>query len=305
MKHTKLITRVIALAMAALLVVGLISGMLLTRAASVPTPAEEKSGVTVYQNAKAQVDASNLAEGYLTVKYTGGKDVRIKVLISKAGSSVDYYQYVLNNTGDAETFPLTEGDGTYTIRVMENTTGSKYATAYSCKVELALRDPFLPFLHSNQYVNYTDETQAVKKAAELTADKKTDFEQMEAIYRWVIDSLTYDEELAKTVPSGYLPDLDAVMEAGKGICFDYAALMTAMLRSRNIPCKLVVGYAGKVYHAWINVYLEGTGWIDKAIYFDGKNWTLMDPTFASNANSSPEIMQYIGDNTHYTQKYAY
>ena len=47
----------------------------------------------------------------------------------------------------------------------------------------------------------------------------------------------------------------------KGICFDYAALMTAMLRSQDIPTKLVVGYTGNLYHAWINVYLEGQGWV--------------------------------------------
>ena len=32
--------------------------------------------------------------------------------------------------------------------------------------------------------------------------------------------------------------------------------MTAMLRSQNIPCKLVVGCAGTTYHAWIDVYVE-------------------------------------------------
>ena len=57
--------------------------------------------------------------------------------------------------------------------------------------------------------------------------------------------------------------------------------MAAMLRSQNIPCKLVVGFAGKVYHAWINVYIEGVGWVDQLIYFDGKTWSLMDPTFVS------------------------
>lgn len=54
--------------------------------------------------------------------------------------------------------------------------------------------------------------------------------------------------------------------------------MTAMLRSQDIPTKLVVGYTGNLYHAWINVYLEGQGWVDNIIYFDGTSWKLMDPT---------------------------
>ena len=96
-----------------------------------------------------------------------------------------------------------------------------------------------------------------------------------------------------------------MLESGKGICFDYAAVMAAMLRSQNIPCKLVVGFAGKVYHAWINVYIEGVGWVDQLIYFDGKTWSLMDPTFVSSGKNDPAVLKYVGDGTNYSQKYAY
>ncbi len=61
--------------------------------------------------------------------------------------------------------------------------------------------------------------------------------------------------------------------------------------------------AGSVYHAWINVYSEEEGWIDAAIYFDGQEWKLMDPTFASSNNSSQAIMKYIGNGANYQAKY--
>ena len=77
----------------------------------------------------------------------------------------------------------------------------------------------------------------------------------------MINNITYDTKKAETVENGYLPDVDETLETQKGICFDYAALMTSMLRSQGIPTKLQIGYAGKVYHAWISVYLEETGWI--------------------------------------------
>jgi transglutaminase-like putative cysteine protease len=57
--------------------------------------------------------------------------------------------------------------------------------------------------------------------------------------------------------------------------------MTAMLRSQGIPTKLVIGYAGDIYHAWISVYTEEKGWIENAIEFHGNEWVRMDPTFAS------------------------
>ena len=81
--------------------------------------------------------------------------------------------------------------------------------------------------------------------------------------------------------------------------------MTGMLRSRGIPCKLVVGYAGTAYHAWINVWVEGSGWVDGVIWFDGTSWQRMDPTFASSGNSSQSILAYIGDGANYTAKYFY
>ena len=104
--------------------------------------------------------------------------------------------------------------------------------------------------------------------------------------------------------SGYLPVLDDVLAEEKGICFDYAALMAAMLRSQEVPCKLVVGYAGETYHAWISVWTEENGWVDGAIFFDGHMWKRMDPTFASAQNRSEEIMDFIEHGT-YTVMYLY
>ena len=81
--------------------------------------------------------------------------------------------------------------------------------------------------------------------------------------------------------------------------------MTGMLRSLGIPCKLVVGYAGDVYHAWISVWSEETGWVDGAVFFDGTTWQRMDPTFASTSGKDPTIMEYIGNGSNYTTKYIY
>ena len=81
--------------------------------------------------------------------------------------------------------------------------------------------------------------------------------------------------------------------------------MTAMLRSQGIPTKMVFGYTGSIYHAWINTWSSDTGWVTGSIYFNGKDWKLMDPTFASTAKSSAEIMNYIGNGANYTAKYIY
>ena len=81
--------------------------------------------------------------------------------------------------------------------------------------------------------------------------------------------------------------------------------MSAMLRAYGIPTKLVVGYTGDEYHAWISTYTKESGWVEGAIFFNGTDWKLMDPTFASTANSSKEIMDYIAKTSNYTAKYIY
>ena len=126
---------------------------------------------------------------------------------------------------------------------------------------------------------------------------------LQAVYNYVVQNLTYDYDLADTVDSGYIPDVDSTLKSGKGICFDYAALMTAMLRSSGIPTRLDIGYATNIYHAWISTYLDEQGWVDNVIKFDGKNWTMMDPTFA--AGGGEGIQDFITDSSNYNIEYIH
>ena len=263
----------------------------------------EASGKVTMGNSKVTIDASNTSDGYVMVKYLEQTSKKLKLIVK--GPSGVGYTYNINKIGSFETFPLSDGNGSYSLTVYQNISGTSYSTVYSTTVSVKLLDEFAPFLVPNQYVNYTADSQTVKKAAELTAGKTTDLEKIQAVYTWVITNLTYDKQLAASVQSSYLPDLDSVLASKKGICFDYAALMTAMLRSQGIPCKLVIGYSGKAYHAWINAYTNEGGWINSVIYFDGTSWKLMDPTFASTGRQSAAIMKYIGDGANYDAKYLY
>lgn len=260
------------------------------------------SGSSTYGNDKVALDASNLSEGYIMIKYTGGNP-KIKVQISKSGSET--YTYNLNSSGAYEVFPLSEGSGSYSVKVFENIQGTQYSQAFSQDISASISNQFGPFLYPNQYVNFNAGSAAVQTGASVAAGAADQIGVVTAVYNYVINNITYDTAKASSVQSGYLPNVDVVLAQKKGICFDYAALMTAMLRSQDIPTKLVVGYSGSVYHAWISVYLEGQGWVDDVIYFDGNSWKLMDPTFASSGGQSQEIMQYIGNGANYQGKYSY
>jgi transglutaminase/protease-like cytokinesis protein 3 len=259
-----------------------------------PGTLEKRSEVAV-------IDYSNTKDGYVMVQYTASTAKRLKAQVK--GPTTTYTYNI--NPGQWTTFPLSDGNGRYQVVLYENIQGTKYAAVLSVACDVTLTDEFAPFLRPNQYVDYASAPNTVDKAAQLTQGMTDPLKKVEAVYNFVVKNITYDHQLAATVQSGYLPVLDTVLATKTGICFDYAALMTGMLRSQEVPCKLVVGYAGSAYHAWISVWSETTGWVDGAIYFDGTTWQRMDPTFASSGNQSQSIMAYIGDGKNYTEKYFY
>ena len=258
------------------------------------------SGAVVYGNDIVSIDASNVSEGYIMIQYSGGIE-KVRVQITAPDQTTYTYDLAI---GSYETFPLSGGDGNYHIDILENAYDDMYAIAFSQDVTVTLNDEFRPFLYPNQYVWFTQDYQAVEYAAGLSDESSSDIDYVEQVYRYVTENISYDEELAANVKTNYLPNIDNTMKTKKGICFDYASLMAAMLRSQGVPTKLVVGYSGDAYHAWISVYLKEIGWVDDIIRFDGKKWSLIDPTLAANSRRA-SVKDYIGDGSKYTVKYVY
>ena len=265
-----------------------------------PTPAPEPTP-DPYRNDKAQLDVSDLAQGVVRVRYTGGEDKPIKVQITKEGGKD--YNYDLNAAGFYETFPFTEGEGVYTLKVLEHKADKLYTPVYSLELAVAPESEFAPFLRPSQFVNYGGAVTTL--AAEVMEPGETDADKAALAFDYVVDHLAYDDDKAATVEGGYLPDLDDILAEGKGICFDYAALLCAMLRSQNIPCKLLVGDSGDLYHAWVEVWCETEGLVDDAVPLAADSWTRLDPTFVSNDERSPFIFSYVTDDSNYRVQYTY
>lgn len=258
-------------------------------------------GVTVYQNDLASIDASNTSQGYVMVKYNGTNE-KVKLQITCPDQSC--YTYLISDRGAYDTFPLTAGNGSYALQVLENVAGDTYTVSLAQSINVSIEDEFLPFLYPNQYVNFHTDSKAVSKGSDLAKDTYSDLDVVQNIYNYVIKNISYDTEKAQNVSYGYVPDIDDTLSSKKGICFDYAALMTSMLRSQNIPTKLEVGYSGDAYHAWISTYIDDKGWVDDIIQFNGNIWQIMDPTLAA-TNDSAAVKKYVGDGSHYVVKYTY
>lgn len=257
--------------------------------------------VDTYETDTAVIDVSNRSQGYVMANYYGDCD---KVKLQITGPDQNCYTYLITEYGSDVAFPLTAGNGNYSVQLLEHVDGDSYALTLAQNVDAEIVDEFLPFLYPNQYVDFQTESAVVKKGQELAEDTWSDLEVVQNIYDYVIQNISYDTSKAASVSYGYLPDVDETLSSKSGICFDYAALMTAMLRSQGIPTRLEVGYSGDAYHAWISTYVDDKGWVNNIIEFDGDSWQIMDPTLGAN-NDSASVKEYIGDGSHYIVKYTY
>ena len=249
-------------------------------------------------SSNVRLDLSSASLGYVAVSVTS--DTRIKFQVIKDDQT---YTYNVAKDGTPSVFPLQSGDGYYVFRVMQNIVDSKYAEIYHAERSITIPDQFDPFLRPSDYIDYSEESDCVAKAAEIAAESDTALDVIDGVYAYICKSVKYDRELAKNIPTGYLPDVDSTMKTGKGICFDYASLAAAMLRSQGIPTKVIFGYVSPndVYHAWNMIYTEETGWIAVKIQVSENDWNRFDLTFSANGADS----EFIGNGDHYSEVYQY
>lgn len=259
------------------------------------------SGEKTDGNEYVTIDYSNGSDGYIMVNYLGSSK---KVKLQLTGPDSVTYTYNISNGYIA--FPLSAGKGNYSVNVCENIVDSKYSVVFGTTLSIKDINEFSPYLYPNQYVAFDKTMKTVKKGSELASGCATKLDVVTKVYDYITGHITYDYKKADTVQSGYIPVVDEILDSGTGICLDYAAVMATMLRTQSIPTRLEVGYTGAdmVYHAWISVYIEDVGWLNGIIQFNGKEWSLVDPTFGASM-ADKKLKNYIGDGTNYSIKYVY
>ena len=217
----------------------------------------------VYASNDFHINEENKDQGIIDVivPHVNGK---MKVMVEK-GSEKYYY----NIDENKETIPLQLGNGEYNIQLLENVIDNKYKVVGKRKLDVKLDTSTVVYLQSMKLINW-EGTNAANIARELTIDKTKEEEKVLAIYQYIVENFTYDLDKLKYIKNDYVPDLDEIVKANMGICYDYAALFSGMTRSIGIPTKLVMGYKYDMesYHAWNEVYLDG-------------EWIIIDTTYDS------------------------
>ncbi len=220
---------------------------------------------------KLAVDSGNADQGYFFASVSTPVSHKLKLRVEKDGTTLTYD---LNGEGKQEIFPLQLGSGVYSVSLYENVGGKKYSQEGHISVSANLSDPSSPFLGPNQYVNYT-EGSALEQIADSLFAGLTGEEAFEAVCAYMKTEFVYDYVRSVSVSPGELPSIDACLEKKMGICQDLSAVMTGLLRLCGVPARLMIGYADKNYHAWIEADVNG-----KTISYD--------PTLQLGAITSPK-----------------
>ena len=243
------------------------------------------------------VSIGNISRGYVKIKHDS--DAYALVKIAKNDYEPDFFS--INGNSEFEVFPLTRGNGLYTIQVLEYYVDRLFTIVFSRDIYVNLDNPNYPFLYPNRYVSFNENSEAVALAGRLASQVSSDFEVVQAVYNFITTNISFDLDFATAVNSGlvleHTPDIDATLAAGTGICLDFAVLTAAMLRSQNIPTRLEVGYVLGIFHAWVAVYIPDADWGDAA-HPSGGGWGLLDPT-TTTANDADGFLRPLVDVNEY------
>ncbi len=208
-----------------------------------------------------------VSSGLLRICHTSESDARLKLQVLKDGNSIAYN---LKGDGSIEDFSLQYGSGEYTARIMQNVKEDEYFVVTSKTFDVALINEEDVYLNSIQNVDWDFGKKPMQDVRYIVSNPLTGFEDAnlltgcsDELYQYVTENIQYDSAKVFTLMYDYLPDIEETYIEGSGICYDYASLFAAMLRSIGIPAKLVKGYSAQdpdVYHAWNEVYIGGQ-WI--------------------------------------------
>lgn len=210
-------------------------------------------GKTVKSGGSLKMDVSHMDEGYVMVRGpSSGKRLKMRV---RLGDETAIYD--INGNEEYEIIPLQFGSGDYTFSLYKNTSGNRYSDTGSVRLTVKLLDEDIAFICPNQFIQYTEDSEAVQKSEELCASCATDREKFDAICRFIESQFVYDYVQAVITAPGTRPDIDRCFQRRMGICQDLAALTVCMLRVQGIPSKMIVGYANEEYHAWVTAKIDG------------------------------------------------
>ena len=210
------------------------------------------------------IDYTHMDQGYVMVR-AQASDERMKLTVEHGSDSL---LYSMNNEGKYETIPLQYGSGEYTFSLW--TAGAADSDRYKKNGTITLKcsipDENSCFLYPNQYVNYSADSPVVEKAGKLCKGLKDPEEITRTVCDYIQYAFVYDFVKTVTADKEQLPDIETAWKEKSGTGWDLSAVTCAMLRSRGVPAKLVIGTVSDSddedstwlpFTAWVEIIIDG------------------------------------------------
>lgn len=115
-----------------------------------------------------------------------------------------------------------------------------------------------PYIESNDKFIRAASSKFIPKAT-------NDMDTVKNIYDFVVNNLTYDEN-----ETGKHKGAIEALRSKRGVCMEFAHLMTALCRTKGIPARVVYGFdipfidmqrLSNTGHAWVEAYIPEYGWV--------------------------------------------
>jgi transglutaminase-like putative cysteine protease len=125
-----------------------------------------------------------------------------------------------------------------------------------------------------------------KLAQQITAGSNNDYDRASAIERFLMSKFSYTLQLPRTTPADPLADFLFVRQQGH--CEYFASSMAIMLRTLQIPSRVVNGFRTTEFNDLTSNYVirasSAHSWVEA--YFPGNGWVTFDPTPGGGALTS-------------------
>ena len=129
-----------------------------------------------------------------------------------------------------------------------------------------LSDDHFDMLEPSKFARSSPELESFMRIADLAKPEGDPLTALKTLQRAIYDSFEYQSGVTEVNSP-----IEVALEQRRGVCQDFAHIMTAIGRAWRIPCRYVSGYlyhkgsrdrsAADATHAWVEAYLPSLGWI--------------------------------------------
>jgi len=210
-----------------------------------------------------------------------GRPIHYRVLMEPLGTNVFFLaERPQKLVGNYRQVSMDAGGGVYNLDT------ERAITRYEADSQLAVTDVDELRLASNLATINMDrylklpllDIRISKLAEQITSGENSNYDKAVALEKYLSTHFIYTLELPRTSPADPLANF--LFERKKGHCEYFASSMAVMLRSIQIPSRIVTGFRGGEFNDLTGQYVvrasDAHSWVEA--YFPGSGWISFDPT---------------------------